>query len=77
MKHPKHGFTTTGDGISVEDLKRQGWSVHNVVVQKEEKVPLLTEEEDIKEKYKAKFGKFPHHLKSLKNIMAELNDNGS
>ena len=75
MRHPKHGFTHTGDGVSVDDLKRHGWVVDTPV--KAEQPPVLKEQVDIKEQYKAKFGKFPHHLKSLKTIMAELNDNGS
>jgi len=37
-------------------------------------VPTLTEKVDIKEQYKKKFGKYPHHLKKLSSIVKELND---
>ena len=37
MRHSKHGFTDTGDGVTVEDLQKHGWVVDTPKPKAEEK----------------------------------------
>lgn len=75
MKHPIHGFTNTGAGVTVDDLRRHGWVVDEPSIPK----PVVQESAptDLKTEYFKKFGKAPHHLLKEENLRKALDDHSS
>lgn len=68
MKHPDHGYThayNTNDRAYLEGL---GWSA--------EEVKTESEMEAATRQYIEKFGKKPHHMLKLENILKALDDDG-
>lgn len=77
LKHPKHG---TKVAIAEEEAKadeKNGWERLKVVVEppkpaEAKPVNALAEEAQIRALYVEKFGKRPHHKKSIEALKGEL-----
>lgn len=68
MKHPKHGFTHAYNTVDKTYLEGLGWSAEEVKTESEMEVATR--------QYTEKFGKKPHHMTKLENILKAINDDG-
>lgn len=71
MQHPKHGFMHAYNTVEQKTLEGRGWTV-----KKDRPVEIAPEVEDeaIRQAYFNKFGKKPHHMMKIENILKALND---
>jgi hypothetical protein len=63
ISHPKHGFHVVYSEAEVTKHAENGWVKH------------VVEELSLVDKYKAKFGKAPHHMMKPETIQKALDDN--
>lgn len=74
MQHPKHGYTHAYNTVDKAYLESLGWRVEEAKPV-EPKVEITPEDEDaaIRQAYFNKFGKKPHHMLKIENILKALN----
>lgn len=75
MTHPQHGTTIVYVAAEVESNKLNGWIVQEekeLAVKIEVAPEIASQELSLNERYFEKFGKYPHHRLSEKNIEIAL-----